>query len=229
MFRGIQYKFDYMQIIPKGLVPFFLVILVLFPFIFIPKGYIVLFVNNLRTPFWDTFFINASSLGNALCVPFALLLLLRFKFKWWAIFLLSFCFQVLSVLLFKKGLYAGELRPYLYFYRSGLADMLNLVEGVKIRYINTFPSGHTATVFFLVSFFAILSDNRITSWVLVFLGLFVGLSRIYLVQHFYIDVYFGILFGTFSSVAGYLVIKNNPRKWHFKQIQINLWGIGKRP
>ena len=184
-----------------------------------------MFFNGLRNPVLDTFFIRASSLGNAIIVPFVLILVLRFRFKWLAIFVLGFLIQVVLVLLFKKGFYAGELRPYLYFYRSGMADLLNLVDGVKIRYVNTFPSGHTATIFFLVSFFALLSRNKTASWVLLFLGLAVGLSRIYLVQHFYVDVYFGILFGTFSSISAYLLIRRYPKTWHAKQLRVDLRGI----
>ncbi|MEZ4811453.1 MAG: phosphatase PAP2 family protein [Allomuricauda sp.] len=214
-----------MRIVLQRLLPFFLILVLLFPFISFNKGEILLAINGLRTPFWDVFFTRISSLGNAMTVAFAVLLVLRFRFKWLAIYLLAFAFQILLVLLFKKGLYAGELRPYLYFYRSGLGDLIHLVEGVKIRYVNSFPSGHTATIFYLVSFFALLSRNRAASWILMILGLLVGLSRIYLLQHFFVDVYFGILFGTFSSVAAYLIVRRFPKKWHAKQIQIDLQRI----
>ncbi|MDC6367092.1 MULTISPECIES: phosphatase PAP2 family protein [Flavobacteriaceae] len=214
-----------MQIVLRRLFPFFLILALLFPLVFIPKGEILLIVNGLRNPFMDSFFTKASSLGNALTVAFAVLLVLRFRFKWLAIFLLAFAFQIVLVLLFKKGFYSGELRPYLYFYRSGLGHIINLVEGVKIRYVNTFPSGHTATIFYLVSFFALLSRNRTASWVLMIVGALVGLSRIYLVQHFYIDVYFGILFGTLSSIMAYLIVRRFPKRWHAKQIKIDLQQI----
>ncbi|MBO0324041.1 phosphatase PAP2 family protein [Muricauda sp. CAU 1633] len=214
-----------MRIVLQRLLPFFLILALLFPLTFYPKGEILLAINSLRTPFWDAFFIRASSLGNALTVALAVLLVLRFRFKWLAVFLLAFAFQVVLVLLFKKGLYRGELRPYLYFYRSGLGNLVHLVDGVKIRYVNSFPSGHTATIFYLVSFFALLSRNKTASWILMVLGLLVGLSRIYLVQHFFVDVYFGILFGAFSSVAAYLIVRRFPKRWHGKQIQINVQRI----
>ncbi|RYC51489.1 phosphatase PAP2 family protein [Flagellimonas olearia] len=210
-----------MRIVLQRLLPFFLLIVLLLPLTFVHKGELLLWVNQLRTPFWDVFFTRSSSLGNAIIVPFVLLLVLRFKLKWLAVFLLAFAVQVVLVLLFKKGLYSGELRPYLYFYRSGMGELIHLVEGVKIRYVNSFPSGHTATMFYLVSFFALLSRNTTASWVLMILGLFVGLSRIYLVQHFFIDVYFGILFGTTSSMIAYLIVRRFPKKWHAKQIQFN--------
>lgn len=214
-----------MRIVLQRLRPFFLFLLVLSPFVLVEKGEIVLFFNGLRTPFLDVFFVKASSLGNAIIVPFVLLLVLRFRFKWLAVFLIGFLLQVLFVLMFKKGFYPGELRPYLYFSRLGMSDLLHLVDGVKIRYVNTFPSGHTATIFFLVSFFAMLSRNKTASWILFSLGLTVGFSRIYLIQHFYIDVYFGIVFGTLSTVLSYLIVRRYPKEWHAKQIQVNLRGV----
>lgn len=211
-----------MRIVFQRLFPFLLILALFFPLIFFDKGEILLFINGHRTPMMDHLFIKASSLGNALTVAFVLPLVLRFKFKWLAVFLLAFLFQVLLVLLFKKGIYAGELRPYLYFKNSGLGHVLHLVEGVKIRYVNSFPSGHTATIFFLVSFFALLSRNRTASWILMLLGLLVGTSRIYLVQHFYIDVYFGMFFGIVSSIMAYLIVRRYPKNWHTKQIHVNL-------
>lgn len=211
-----------MHIVLKRLFPFFLVLVLLFPLLFLQKGAVVLAVNAWRTPPYDMFFSAASSLGNAITVVFALILVLRFRFKWLAIFLLAFAFQIALVLLFKKGIYAGALRPYLYFRHAGLGDLLHLVEGVKIRYVNTFPSGHTATIFYLTSFFALLSRNRTASWVLVTLGLIVGFSRIYLVQHFYSDVYFGMVFGICSSLIAYLIVRGYPKKWFYYQIRIDV-------
>ncbi|WP_431160804.1 phosphatase PAP2 family protein [Flagellimonas beolgyonensis] len=217
-----------MQIVVKRLFPFFLLIVIFFPIIFLTKGTVVLAVNSSRTPFFDVFFSKASALGNAITVIFAVLLVLKFKLKWLAIFLLAFAFQIVLVLLFKKGIYSGELRPYLYFKNAGLGDLLHLVEGVKIRYVNTFPSGHTATIFYLTSFFALLSRNRTASWVLVVLGFIVGLSRIYLVQHFFVDVYFGMLFGLLSSVFAYLIVRAHPKKWHSQQIHFDLHRVHRK-
>ncbi len=216
-----------MAIVKDRLFPFFIAFLVGFPLLLLPKTDVLVVVNSLRTPFWDIFFIKASALGHAVTVIFGLLLVLRFKFKWLAIFVLGFLLQAIVVVLFKKGLFHGELRPYLYFYRSNMMDMISLVEGVKIRYINTFPSGHTATIFFLTSFFALLARNNVASWTLVLVAVIVGFSRMYLLQHWYADVYFGMLFGTASPITAYLMVKAYPKSWHTKQLQVNLKGVAR--
>jgi len=216
-----------MKIVLQRLYPFFICSLLFAPFFLVSKITILAEINASRTPFWDTFFIKSSALGNSFTVVFAFLLVLRFKMKWLIVFLLAFVIQVFIVVLFKKGILHGELRPYLYFYRSGLMDNINLVEGVKIRYVNTFPSGHTATIFFLVSFFALLARNKAASWILMVIGIFVGFSRIYLFQHWFSDVYFGMLFGTGASAIAYLTIKAYPRQWHAKKFHVNLKGLVK--
>ncbi len=213
-----------MGIVKDRLFPFILAFILCFPLLFLQKTEILFAINASRTPFWDVFFVKSSALGHAVTVIFALLLVLRFKFKWLAVFLSGFLIQVLIVVLFKKGLFNGELRPYLYFYRSGLMDSISLIEGVKIRYVNTFPSGHTATIFFLVSFFALLARNKVASWTLLLVGLIVGFARMYLFQHWYADVYFGMVFGTVSSVVAYLAIRAYPKSWHTKQLEVNLKG-----
>jgi membrane-associated phospholipid phosphatase len=44
----------------------------------------------------------------------------------------------------------------------------------------------------------------------LFLALFVGYSRIYLVQHFFLDVYVGAVIGVFSALFSFWMINANP-------------------
>ncbi len=211
-----------MRNLKNNLVPFIFLLIVLFPFNFLEKGKLVLELNAARTSFLDVFFINASSLGNGFSILFVLFfVVLYFRFKWVSIFFLAFIFHLLWILLFKKGFYHGALRPLLYYRSLDQECLLNLIEGVKVRHVNTFPSGHTTCVFFLVSFFALLANNKYLSWFLAIIGLFVGVSRIYLIQHFFNDVYFGILFGTISSLLAYYIVLKYPKLWHQNKIQIN--------
>ncbi len=211
-----------MRPLKNSLVPFILLLIVLFPFNFLEKGKLVLELNALRTSFLDAFFIKASSIGSGFSILFVLFfVILCFRFKWLAIFLLAFIFHLFWILIFKNGFYDGALRPLLYYRSLDQECLLNLIEGVKVRHVNTFPSGHTTCIFYLVSFFALLANNKYLAWLLAIVGLFVGISRIYLIQHFFNDVYFGILFGTISSVLAYYIVTKYPKLWHQNKIQIN--------
>ncbi|NJB34964.1 phosphatase PAP2 family protein [Croceivirga sp. JEA036] len=207
-----------MRVVIERLFPFLIMLLVLTPFLLLNKIELMQEINQRRTIFLDALFLKASSLGNAITVLLVLPILLRFRLKWLAIFIIGFLIQAFIVILCKKGLFHGELRPLLFFRRSGLMHTVDLIPGLKVRHVNTFPSGHTATIFYLVSFFAILARNKVASWVLVVVGLFVGFSRIYLFQHWYADVYVGMFFGILSSVLAYLFVKNVPKDWHSKQL-----------
>ena len=142
--------------------------------------------------------------------------------KWLAVFVIAFLFQAVLVVLFKKGFFHNELRPYLYFKYLDMLQDVKLIQGVKMRHVNTFPSGHTATIFFLVSYFAILARNKVASWILLIVGFLVGFSRIYLFQHWPLDIYFGVIFGMASSICAYLLVRTYPRSWHANRVQLNV-------
>jgi membrane-associated phospholipid phosphatase len=142
------------------------------------------------------------------------------KYKWLALYLLGFLFHVLFVHLFKQWLADGALRPYAFYSELNQAHLLQVVEGVKIRRFDSFPSGHTTTIFFLVTYFTVLIRKYWASVLLLGVGIVVGMSRIYLVQHWFVDTYVGFLFGLLSTVLAFLVIRKNPKQWHEKQLEL---------
>ena len=89
-----------MRLVYDRLSPFFLAFVLFMPILFMDRVDLMIAINDGRTMFWDVFFVKSSSLGNALTVVFAVLLVLRFKLKWLAVFLLAFLFQVFIVVLF---------------------------------------------------------------------------------------------------------------------------------
>lgn len=72
-------------------------------------------------------------------------------------------------------------------------SLIHYVKGVTIHSINSFPSGHTGTAFTYALLIGLFTKTKF--WVLpAFVGaILVGYSRIYLGQHFPLDVGAGIL------------------------------------
>lgn len=72
------------------------------------------------------------------------------------------------------------------------------IEGLQLHTAMSFPSGHTAGAFSFLTLLSLLLSAKNAVWsVLFFLsGLLVAYSRIYLGQHFYIDIYAGSISGT---------------------------------
>lgn len=192
----------------KALTPFYIIAALLLPLLLLPKGTIVLFLNHRHNSFLDIFFKVASSLGNgssiALC---AIPVLLFMKRKWFYRFLIATALHFSFVHLFKQVLFRSMKRPASFFDEATLSQ-LHFVEGIKVHHLHSFPSGHTATIFFLVSFLALFAANKKQTYLLALVGLAVGASRMYLMQHFFIDVFFGMCFGVLSTVLAHRIIRS---------------------
>ena len=163
----------------------------LFVLFTVEKGDDVLFLNSLHTPFLDNIFYYGTILGNGwLYIVVAVALL----WKNYRTAMIAFvCFSLTGILaqILKKLVFDEMLRP-----GALLAhDSIHFVEGVKILRHHSFPSGHTATAFSLFCLLSQIVKPRWMGLMFVMMALIGGISRIYLVQHFFIDVYFGAILG----------------------------------
>jgi membrane-associated phospholipid phosphatase len=67
------------------------------------------------------------------------------------------------------------------------------VAGVEIHSLNSFPSGHTATSFTLFLLTSYLFPNKYVFVIFLLYALACSYSRVYLAQHFPLDLAGGIL------------------------------------
>ena len=101
---------------------------------------------------------------------------------------------------------------------------LPLAEGVRMNLWRSFPSGHTTSFFALAFVASILLTRqpripRTTSYliqILLFLAAALGgYSRIYLSQHFALDVFAGVVVGTLITLVCYVVFyRFEDQKWY---------------
>jgi membrane-associated phospholipid phosphatase len=84
---------------------------------------------------------------------------------------------------------------------------LHVIEGLELHSFFSFPSGHSSgafAVFFILGMFS----RNIWITVLCFMtAVFVALSRVYLMQHFLIDVYAGGIIGVVVSFIIYYIFE----------------------
>ena len=115
-------------------------------------------------------------------------------------------------------------RPITWFEEHMPDVALPIVDEVQIHAWYSFPSGHT-TSFFALAFVAciLLTSNpgisripRILVQIVLFaLAALGGYSRIYLSQHFALDVFAGILVGTLITFLFYLLFyRFEDKKWY---------------
>lgn len=98
--------------------------------------------------------------------------------------------------IFKRFVFADSPRPKAFF--DGIAD-LHFIPGVDVFSHHSFPSGHAATVFALFFALSFLTSKKYLQFTYLALALLTGFSRIYLSQHFLIDVYFGAITGIVTA------------------------------
>ena len=176
-------------------------VILIYPLTMFPKGALELVINKNHFPVLDIFFKYVTHLGDGATLAILLIFLLFVNYTFALIATFSIAIQAIIVSIFKRWLYKGLERPLAFFDDS---VPLNFVEGVDVHSYNTFPSGHTATGFALCTLIFIVIKNRniITAFILFSLAFCIGFSRVYLLQHFIVDAYFGAIFGVASVIIG---------------------------
>lgn len=160
----------------------------------------IFFFSDKRSFLSNLFFRFFTDLGDGVAFVIATVLLLFWRFRT-ALVVLLLGLAVLVVSASTKRFFAAP-RPYSYFKDTELFDKITFVEGVRVnRGPTSFPSGHTMTAFALYGFLALLLPNKRDLALLLFsTALLVGVSRMYLVQHFLSDVYLGAITGMMLAI-----------------------------
>ena len=211
-----------MKIKHKVLLPFMVVFLLSTCLFSFSKGTIVLTINKIHTSFLDRFFAGISSIGNTMSIFLFLAIVLRYKLKFLYFFVLAFLIESAIVILCKNFIFDGHPRPYLLFEAKGILSKINFVEGVRVHKRDSFPSGHTAYAFLIATFFALKIKKILPAIGLCLFAILVGISRMYLFQHFFIDVFGGAMVGFSSAYLAIVLVKKSRKKsWYNKKIRFN--------
>ena len=96
-------------------------------------------------------------------------------------------------------------RPRLFFEPG---QYLYFVDQVSLANNSSFPSGHTATAFAIATVFIIMIKNKKWQLPILAAAVLVGYSRIYLAQHFLMDVLIGAIIGIASGLLAVSVSMN---------------------
>lgn len=170
----------------------------------IGKNEFFLLLNGNLGSFADYFFAIFTNAGDASLWIVALLVtlfVLKQK-KLWPMLASGFIISTILTQVCKYFIVPNELRPY-----KAIPDKaaIHHVLFVQPLSLSSFPSGHTATAFSIYLIFCLLLPGRWWLWVGLIYGLLVGYSRIYLAQHFPLDVAAGIIVGAITVAASLYV------------------------
>jgi len=176
------------------------------------KAELHLISNNVNSLFFDQFFRYATWLGDGVMIAIAGVVLLFVRFRYAIAFLIGSLVTAGIVNLFKKVLLDDMYRPSKYFelYESA---KLHLVEGVNLHSLQSFPSGHTATAFSVFFFLALILKSKPLKLSMFLLAIIVAYSRVYISQHFLIDITAGSVIAVLTMFFTYLWMKSWNKEW----------------
>lgn len=184
----------------------------------VPKAELHLALCQPHTRFLDVVIPAFTNLVDWL--PYLVVLLLLFYRAGWATFLASnLLLSTLIVQPIKHILCAP--RPLTWFAENMPDVSLPLVEGVRMNYWLSFPSGHTTT--FFVLFFSLsvilyaenIKGKNILSFLCFLCASFGAYTRIYLSQHFALDIFAGILIAVCSNLVLYFFLVKRTQNTSF--------------
>lgn len=182
--------------------PFVILLLIsLIMLLWVPKGMEVIWLNQFYNTTMNWFFVWVTRMGEEwVAIAIGCLLLMYSKMRTFFGYLLATLLVSILVNVFKHVVFDHAVRPKLYLSEYPL----QFVEDVYINAMNSFPSGHTATAFVVFTYLAFIVSPRFKAWVLIF-PVLTGLSRIYLAQHFLLDVIAGSILGFTVAFFSYWV------------------------
>lgn len=167
------------------------------------RSEIVLWVNSLSSMQLDPVFIYITFFGHG---TFALIISLIFLFKkLYHATLLGISFLLVSLFtnLLKHFVFIQYNRPLWSIYYD---DLSRVIYEAPVNYLRSFPSGHTMTAFALAAVISMIYKSKTVVVVVFLYALLIAFSRIYLLQHFFVDVFWGSIFGVLAAILGKMLI-----------------------
>jgi len=144
----------------------------------------------------DTLYLILTSTGDGLIIVIAILILLFFNTR--MAIQLSIIFVISSIIahIFKDIIMTNTYRPYYVF--QHLHIKLRVISGMYMNTVSSFPSGHSMTAFSLFAFFAFYIRQNYIKFIFCITAIMIAYSRVYLSQHFLIDILAGSLIGVLT-------------------------------
>ncbi len=187
--------------------------------IVVAKGDDVIWINGHHSDFLDNFFVTITGLGAGLLFIPLVIILLFVRFKYAILTLFVWVGHGILCSVMKRGLFGYLKRPKELIDN----DLLYFVPNVDVHSYFSFPSGHTATIFCLAFLLSLLIKRRLVSAGLLLIALLVAYSRVYLLQHFLMDVAAGAVIGVMATYLFWIYFeKAKLPTWMNHRVEINL-------
>ena len=165
---------------------------------------ISLFVNHLNAPFLDFFFKYWTYFGTFAVIGPIILIQCFVKYRYALITAVSTLMGFVLVQFAKRMIWYDAPRPNVFFEHL---QNIHYVAGEHLHSWHSFPSGHATGAFALFMALALITKRPVYQMLCLIAAILVGYSRMYLSQHFMVDVVVGSVLGTFSAALSYYWFK----------------------
>ena len=164
-----------------------------------------LLINKQCTKFSDDLFLTLTHLGDGFFAISFSLLVFFVNIRKGVFMLITFCLSGVLVQFLKRVVFDESMRPIYYLKNN---PNLYLIEGFDYHIQYSFPSGHATSIFSIATMFCLLNTKlSYFTIVVIFIAFLTAFSRVYLSQHFLIDIYVGSIIGYLSSVLIHYILK----------------------
>jgi len=163
------------------------------------------------------FFRNITHFGDGLAAFVIIIVSLFVSYKSALQIGLTAVFAGGSTQLLKNFVFDDINRPS-WFFKYFSENSIQTIEGMDLNIHNSFPSGHTTTAFALYVSILLLTKKSKWTLFLTLLALVAGYSRVYLSQHFFVDIYFGSLMGTLWALLIFVALGRLDKSWFQKSL-----------
>ena len=159
----------------------------------------------------DKFFYYITYLGDGRMVPVIILILMFYNLRLAVCTLITFVSAALITNGIKYYLFDEVMRPSFVF-QWFVHEPLRYVDVTDLHIHNSFPSGHATQAFAVFITLALFFKKNINKLLFLSIALLAAYSRVYLSQHWLVDVTIGSLIGaSVAFVLFYLIDQKN--KW----------------
>lgn len=186
------------------------------------KGDEIILINQYHNEYNDFFFKYSSIIAEGTFYGVFLLILGFFRFKYFFNGVITFLLAGGVTQILKRIFNLPRPKAFL---EESIFSTLNFVEGVKIHSSFSFPSGHSTAAFSMMFFLSLITPNKYVRVLFAIIASIMGLSRVYLFQHFLVDVLVGSFIGIIVTLIVYKLVLVQKKivlsKWYnFSLIEI---------
>lgn len=162
------------------------------------KGKFEVWLNSFHTIYFDNFFYWATYFGDGFFATLILTIIILFVNIRKGLLITGILLIVSAFTqILKLAVFPLSERPIAFFKDT---IQLHFVPGLEIHSSNSFPSGHTTQAFCLFILFSFYVKNKSYQYVFFVIASLAAISRVYLLQHFLMDIYVGAIIGTIGSL-----------------------------